>query len=237
MTTMIDPAILHEHGYQVVRSVVEHSTIEELQGHCESIAVSGGAGQRRGGHRLTVDHPIVERLLARSAFKSLADAALSGNAFVTRALLFDKNRGANWSIRWHRDETIAVRERRDVPGFGPWSVKDGVIHVRPPREILEGMIALRLHLDDAGSETGGLLLVPGSHQVSRARDQSSLPTEEERARAVCPSLSTGDVLVMRPLVYHASRKLEGPSQRRVLHLEFASRALPDPLRWNARSAR
>jgi len=44
--------------------------------------------------------------------------------------------------------TIAVRERREAEGFGPWSEKEGVPHVQPPAEILEKMVAIRVHLDD-----------------------------------------------------------------------------------------
>jgi hypothetical protein len=55
---------------------------------------------------------------------------------------------ANWKVAWHQDLTIAVRHRIEVPGFGPWSVKDGVPHVRSPIESLEQMLTVRLHLDD-----------------------------------------------------------------------------------------
>ena len=48
---------------------------------------------------------------------------------------------------WHQDLSIAVKERHEVAGFGPWSVKEGV-PVQPPVEILESMLTLRLHLDD-----------------------------------------------------------------------------------------
>ena len=47
---------------------------------------------------------------------------------------------------------LPVAARADLPGFGGWSVKDGVPHVIPPREILEQMLALRLHIDDCGPD-------------------------------------------------------------------------------------
>jgi hypothetical protein len=43
---------------------------------------------------------------------------------------------------------IAVRQRIDVMGFGPWSRKEGVWHVAPPIGVLAAMRTLRVHLDD-----------------------------------------------------------------------------------------
>jgi hypothetical protein len=42
----------------------------------------------------------------------------------------------------------------------------------------------------------------------------------------------GAVLLMRPLLLHASSKASGSGLRRVLHLLFAPRALPHDLRWH-----
>ena len=77
------------------------------------------------------------------------NAAHSGPATKpVRAVLFDKTEDANWSVAWHQDRTIAVRERREVANYGPWSVKDGATHVEPPFEMMRGMVTLRAHLDD-----------------------------------------------------------------------------------------
>lgn len=54
-----------------------------------------------------------------------------------------------------------VRERRHVPGYGPWTVKDGLLHVAPPFEILAGMVTLRVHLDPVPVTNAPLLIAPG----------------------------------------------------------------------------
>lgn len=64
-----------------------------------------------------------------------------------RALLFDKTDGGNWALAWHQDRTIEVAERCEVAGFGPWTVKQGRVHVAPPVSLLERMVTVRLHLD------------------------------------------------------------------------------------------
>ncbi|MCC6427704.1 MAG: hypothetical protein IT435_12895 [Phycisphaerales bacterium] len=52
----------------------------------------------------------------------------------------------------------------------------------------------------------------------------------EREQRVCEVLA-GGVLLMRPLVLHASRKSARPRHRRILHLEYASAELPGGLEW------
>src|SRR5260370_3540113 len=49
-----------------------------------------------------------------------------------RAILFDKSADQNWSLRWHQDRTIVVKQRIDVNGFGPWSINSGMVHGDPP---------------------------------------------------------------------------------------------------------
>ncbi len=51
-----------------------------------------------------------------------------------------------------------MKERHDVPGFGPWSVKEGVPHTEPPVALLEAMFTLRFHVDDCGLPNGPLKL-------------------------------------------------------------------------------
>lgn len=169
------------------------------------------------------------RLAADPRIVSLVAPLLPGPPRVARSILFDKAPEANWDVPWHQDTTIAVARREEAPGFGPWSVKDGVPHVRPPAAVLERMITIRLHLDACGEQNGPLLVVPGSH---RGGLLSSNPpfAELEAAKAACTT-GPGGAVLMRPLILHASRKATSPDHRRVLHLEFAGEALPDPLAW------
>jgi hypothetical protein len=92
-------------------------------------------------------------LVRISRIQSLADSVLDGRATLVRATLvratlFDKTPGANWPVPWHWDLTICVAVRLEAPGFGPWTLKAGVHHVQPPVEVLETMVAVRVHLED-----------------------------------------------------------------------------------------
>ena len=154
-------------------------------------------------------------------------------SFVVRGLLFDKTPEANWRVAWHQDVTIAVREQRPVPGFGPWSVKDGIPHTHAPAGLLERMVTLRLHLDDCDESNGALRVLTGSHRSGKL-DAKAI--EEWKTQGpVEPCLAqAGDALFMRPLLLHASSPADSPRHRRVIHLEFAVDELPAGLAWAER---
>src|SRR5206468_7563965 len=126
---------------------------------------------------------------------------------------------ANWKVAWHQDLSIAVRERLDVAGFGPWSLKNGVVHVQPPREVLESMLTVRLHLDDCGQDNGPLRVVAGSHALGILPPREVQRLVQARPVTTCV-VPRGGALLMRPLLLHASSAALRAGHRRVIHLEF-----------------
>jgi hypothetical protein len=166
-------------------------------------------------------------LLASSLPRVFAPAA----ACPVRAIYFDKSPATNWLVAWHQDLTVAVAERRDALGFGPWSVKDGVHHVQPPVELLEHMLAVRLHLDDANESNGALRVIPASHCHGRLDAEHSERLRAAIAESLCGA-AAGDALLMRPLLLHASSRATAPVRRRVLHIEYAACELPGGLAWH-----
>ena len=73
--------------------------------------------------------------LARTLLTDLVRPYLPGEPVPVRGIYFDKRPGTNWLVAWHQDLTLALKERSEVPGWGPWSVKDGVPHVQPPVDV------------------------------------------------------------------------------------------------------
>jgi hypothetical protein len=213
-------------GFEIVEGVLSRAGAEALR-H----AVAGLPTRHRGGVRNLLQNSESVAALANSgSVKALADAALGAVAFPVRALLFDKAPAANWKVPWHQDTAIAVAERVEVPGFIGWSVKDGVAHVHPPPEILEQMVALRVHLDDCGPDNGPLRVLPGSHRHGRLDDAEIERWRQTTEEVICCA-AQGDGLIMRPLLLHASSAAISPSHRRVIHLEYARDALPGGLNW------
>ena len=180
--------------------------------------------RRRGGifavRNLLDVSPEVQKLACLPAVRRLVEPVLGPECFPVRGILFDKIPGANWKVPWHQDVTIAVKERREVAGYAPWSMKEGVVHVQPPTEVLENMLTVRVHLDTCSATNGALRVIPGSHRLGRL-DQNKVGAMVDESRSVCCSAHPGDALIMRPLLLHASSASVEPTHRRVLHFDYA----------------
>lgn len=58
------------------------------------------------------------------------------NARPVRVIAFNKSETNNWTLPWHQDRVIALRERVDTQGFTNWTNKAGIWHAEPPIELL-----------------------------------------------------------------------------------------------------
>lgn len=159
-------------------------------------------------------------------------AKLAGPAArPVRAILFDKNPGANWSLGWHQDRTICVRERRAVAGFGPWTVKAGLLHVAPPIDVLARMATLRIHLDDVQATNAPLMVAPGSHRLGLVRE-ADVPAAVAQCGVHRCLAKAGDIWAYATPILHASQAAAVPHRRRVLQVDFAGFDLPGGLAWS-----
>ena len=84
-----------------------------------------------------------------------------------RMVYFDKAGQNNWSLPWHQDRVIALRDRAELPGYKNWTRKQGDWHCEPPRDILDQMLFVRLHLDPNTAENGAMEIAPGSHRFGK----------------------------------------------------------------------
>lgn len=179
------------------------------------------------------------RLLAEGWCASLARQVRMHPAVVTllpadavafQCNLFDKSATRNWLVALHQDLSIPVLRRVDSEKCTGWSEKDGSVFTQPPTELLENLIAVRLHLDECDERSGPLRVVPRSHQHGRlnAARVNALRIEngEETVRA-----SRGAALLMRPLLLHSSSKAISATSRRVLHFVFGPRDPGFGLDW------
>ncbi|SJZ31614.1 Phytanoyl-CoA dioxygenase (PhyH) [Enhydrobacter aerosaccus] len=215
-------------------SVVEHGAerhagaavaiLAELQAILATVPIDNAGVRLRGlpGLKtlLDVDGPI----------GTLAGPNLGPAAKPVRALLFDKSAKNNWSLSWHQDRTIAVVERRDTEGFGPWTIKAGMPHVEPPAALQAAMITLRVHLDPVDENNAPLLVAPGSHRMGRI-PQADIPlVVRHRGILTCPA-EAGDVWIYSTPILHASEAAACPRRRRVLQIDYAATDLPGGLQW------
>lgn len=219
-------------GCAVQENILSEREIDELIDSIERR--QNGQGLSRQGRMFAVrnllDLPEIRGLADSKPVLQLAQAVLGGTAFPVRGILFDKIPEANWKVPWHQDVTIAVQERVEIEGFGPWSTKVGINHVQPPAPVLERMISIRLHLDPCDKSNGALQVILGSHRSGRIAEKE-IPSILGKAQPHVCSVNRGGALLMRPLLLHASSPSETPAHRRVIHLDFACEPLPFPLKW------
>lgn len=133
-------------------------------------------------------------------------------------------------VPWHQDLSIAVNQRTDLAGYSKWTLKDDTHYTEPPVKILESILTLRFALDDADDSNGALKVIPGSHLLGKLNAEKIERLQEKEISASC-HVQAGDLLLMKPLLLHSSSKAAKPSNRRVIHLELSSEALPAPLTW------
>ncbi|WP_084607391.1 phytanoyl-CoA dioxygenase family protein [Sphingomonas jaspsi] len=181
------------------------------------------------GHRLT-DTPALDWWLRSSSLNSLVSERLGRPARPVRAILFDKTKSLNWVLAWHQDRTIAVAERHDVPGYGPWSIKAGTIHVEPPFALIERMVTARIHLDPVDRDNGPLLVAEGSHRLGKIAEADIERVVSASAVQECHA-GQGDAWLYATAILHSSGPNRSGRRRRVLHVDFSGDELPNPLRW------
>jgi hypothetical protein len=146
--------------------------------------------------------------------------------FVVKSIYFDKPEQSNWFVAYHQDLTISVDKRLDIDGFGPWTVKQDQFAVQPLLAILEKNFTIRIHLDDTDAENGALKVVPGSHLKGVIRSEHIGEGE------VFCHVKRGAVMLMSPLLMHASNRTTNNKKRRVIHIEFSNQSLPEGLNWS-----
>ena len=211
-----------EHGYLLVPDVLSI-------GECERIAAQVPSSKLvSGGTRRLLEHTWCRALVDRLRNHAVLAQLLPPSAVAVQCTWFEKSRGRNWSVPFHRDLSIPVAEKVENSSLNGWSRKEGCLFVQAPVSVLEQLVAVRLHLDPCGADDGALRVVPGSHRDGRAdTDDREL---DRRAEVVC-EMGVGSTLVMRPILLHSSRKAVGDGRRRVLHFLFGPRELPYGLRW------
>lgn len=221
---------LHRDGFAIVPSRFDVATLDRI-----ACAAEGLPTTRHGaGARNLLDCDVIRDLALNPGITSLVEQILGRGCFAVRALWFDKTSKANWTVAWHQDLTIAVQQRRDAPGFGPWTTKAGVQHVQPPVSILQDMLAVRLHIDPCDAANGPLRVLPRSHREGRIPEPDITRRRAAVGEVVCIA-EHGGLLLMRPLLLHASSPATALAHRRVLHLEFSSTGLPHGLQWHYQS--
>jgi hypothetical protein len=184
----------------------------------------------RPGARLRGADVLDHALATTGPIGALAVRLTSPAARPVRAVMFDKTPNANWAVAWHQDRVLPVAERIEVEGFGPWSTKNGLLHVAPPFEILARMVTLRVHLDPVDDGNAPLRAALGSHRLGRVAADNVATRAAEHPEITCLA-QPGDVWAYATPILHTSDRAEPPRRRRVLQVDYADFDLPGGLEW------
>jgi len=210
---------LEQQGFEIVPNCLQPSDVDAL-----TVALDHSSLHRsRAGIRNVLQLEAVRSLALDLLLLNFARTALGSKALPFRATLFDKSSDSNWLVVWHQDTALPLRERRDATGWGPWSVKEGVICAHAPADALEQVLAIRIHLDDSSTENGPLRFLPGTHKSGVLSDDAIHDLSLKALEVIC-EVPSGGILLMKPLLVHASSKVLQSKRRRVLHIEYCSRA-------------
>ena len=202
-------------GFTIVEAVLDGTEVAELARALETSDLDWS----RAGARHLMKQPAVSDVAKDPRLLAIARRFLGPSAVPFRATLFDKSSARNWLVPWHQDTALPLQERRDVPGWGPWSMKAGITYAHAPATALSRVVALRLHFDDSREDNGPLRVLPGTHALGVLSEADT----ERLVREIPPVdclVSSGGIVAMRPLILHASSKAETDHPRRVLHIEY-----------------
>jgi hypothetical protein len=215
---------LDDDGFAVLGGVFTANECDELLTGIAASPFAHGAGSRQ-----LLDLPVVAGVACRLRRVPRIADLMPLNAVAVQCTLFSKDSPSNWSVGPHQDLSIPVAACEDSPGWSGWSRKEAIWFAQAPVAVLERMVAIRLQLDPADAESGPLRVLAGSHRVGRW-SSSTLSGVDAAQLAPC-IVDHGGVLVMKPLLVHASRRATSDTPRRVLHFLYAAPELPNGMRW------
>lgn len=240
MLTVMDDIMLHKariagQGFLVTESLYSNDEVDAVLQIIDNADTSKDTFRKSNDlfavRQFFKELPDVLPVLLNNRLKQWINTLFGEGYFIVKSIYFDKPAGSNWYVAYHQDLTISVDQKKELPGFGPWTVKQNHFAVQPPLPVLENNFTIRIHLDDTTEENGALKVVPGSHLKGVYRPETiNWNTESE----ITCQVPRGGVMLMKPLLLHSSGRTTNNQKRRVVHVEFSAAELPEGLQWSER---
>jgi hypothetical protein len=228
---------VEKNGFVIIPDVFDNSSITALQSIINNASGKSELFRKTNDlfaiRRFLFGVPEISTHLFTPEIENILRAFFTDQYFSSKSIYFDKPGSSNWFVSYHQDLTISVDRKEEIPGFGPWTVKPGQFAVQPPVDILEDSYTLRIHLDNTDKNNGALRVIRGSHLGGIKRIER---VNRDQAEEVVCNVPAGGVMIMKPLILHASSRTVNEARRRVIHLEFCNRELPGSLNWSERFA-
>ncbi|GAB4037873.1 phytanoyl-CoA dioxygenase family protein [Spirosoma jeollabukense] len=223
---------INENGFTIINDIFSEEEINNLTQIIDQ-ATHSNTNFRKENDLFAIRNfigevPQIEPYLWTEKLNSLIDTLLGASYFVTKAIYFNKPALSNWLVPWHQDTKISVDARKETEGFSQWTLKQGLQAVQPTRDYLDDLFTIRIHLDACDQTNGALKVVPKSHKLGVLKDNEIL--QLDKTETIC-NVQKGGLMIMKPLLLHSSSKSTSEQNRRVIHLEFSSKQLPNGLHW------
>lgn len=221
------PEELDREGFAILPAVFSDEEVSRISPLIEACELKGAGAREllRFDWCRKVAGMILERMVRIGV--------LDQSAVAIQCNLFSKRASSNWKVAVHQDLVMPVAAPVDDERLSGWSVKDGVHYARLPDPLLRKMLAVRLHVDACLVGDGPLQVVPGSHREG-ALPVNTLASMADRLGRVRCEAQAGQLILMRPLLVHASSKATDPAgARRVLHYVFGPADPGYGLAWSS----
>lgn len=227
---------INKNGYFVVESVYTPNEINHIIDLIEKVNTDKPTFRQTADlfaiRQFLKEVPDVYPLIFNGKLNTIIANVYGDSYFTVKSIYFDKPGSSNWFVAYHQDLTISVSNKVDFPGYGPWTVKHNQFAVQPPLSILQNNFTIRIHLDDTDEYNGALKVIPGSHLKGICRP-ANIDWAKEKEN-IC-GVKAGGIMLMSPLLLHASNRTVNQQKRRVIHIEFSNCELPDGLEWSEKT--
>lgn len=230
---------INSEGFTIINKVYNENEIEKLISVIEKITEnkSDNSTFRKSEDLFAIRQFLIEvpetlEFILNENLKEIIKTNFGTDYFITKSIYFDKPELSNWFVAYHQDLTISVNTKIELDNFENWTTKQNQFAVQPPKNILEKNFTIRIHLDKTTKENGALKVVNKSHSKGICRIENV--EINANTESFC-EVENGGIMIMKPLLFHASNKTTNNERRRVIHIEFSNQELPNGLEWNERT--
>jgi ectoine hydroxylase-related dioxygenase (phytanoyl-CoA dioxygenase family) len=222
-----------EQGFHVVNNVYNNEEVVAISNFINNLDTTNPIFRKTNDlfaiRQFVKEFPEIKKLLFNEKLKEIIKSIGGADYFIVKSIYFDKPEKSNWFVSYHQDLTISVDKKIEIENFSNWTTKHNQFAVQPTSDILENIFTIRIHLDDTNEENGALKVLEKSHSKAINRiDNLDFINEKE----VFCNVKSGGIMLMKPLLFHASNKTTNDKNRRVIHIEFSNKELPKNLQWS-----
>lgn len=222
-----------ENGFYVLNEIYSKNEVNSITKFIDSLDTTNPIFRKTDGlfaiRQFVKEFPEIKQFIFNEKLLNIIETIGGKDYFITKSIFFDKPETSNWFVSYHQDLTISVDKKENIAGFGPWTTKHNQFAVQPPTKILENIFTIRIHIDDTDENNGALKVIDKSHLKEIYRPETiNWETEKE---SNC-SVKSGGIMLMKPLLLHSSSRTKNNKRRRVIHIEFSNKKLPNQLNWS-----